>query len=318
MTLGEMPGMQEVTMEIPKKPSFKRLSQEKDQADMLVRPSSSYLKDALYNFKRDKLGIIGACIVVFMIFFGWVGPHFVPYGYEEVDLVNAFQPPSAQHWMGTDNLGRDLMVRVMCGARISLSVGFASTLISITIGIFFGAISGFIGGKTDLFMMRIVEIFSSIPSTLYIILLAQIWPEGGFANIIFVIGVTGWMGTARLVRGEVLSLKEREFVLAAEVSGVSGLRTITRHLIPNASAPIMVSLTLGIAGAIFTEAALRFLGIMSLGTPSWGLLVSDGIKNMRGYPHILLFPAFAISITILSFNFLADALSKALDPRRRQ
>jgi len=298
-------------------PSFKPLSTEKRQADQIFRPASSYFKDAAYNFTHNKLGMIGATVVIFMILLAILGPYIVPYGYEDVDFSNTFKEPSRSHWMGTDNLGRDMLIRIVYGARISLTVGFASTIISITIGVIFGAVAGYIGGRTDLIMMRIVEIFASVPSTLYIILLAQVFPDGGLKNIIFVIGFTGWMGMARLVRGEVLSLKTREFVLAATVSCASHAKIISRHLVPNAISPIVVSLTLGIAGAIFTEASLRFLGIMSLGEPSWGLLVSDGIKNMRGYPHLIVFPAFFISITILSFNLLSDALGRALDPKQR-
>ncbi len=309
--------MNQSASDSPEKLSFKRVSSEERQTDVIRRPSSSYLKDAMNNLIHNKLGMFGAIIIVIMLFIAIAGPLIVPYGYEEADFAASFQTPSAKHWMGTDNLGRDMTIRIIYGARISLTVGFVATIISITIGVFYGAVAGYVGGRVDMLLMRIVEIFSSIPSLLYIILLAQVFPDGGLANIIFVIGITGWMGTARLVRGEVLSLKTREYVLAAKVSCASHFKIITRHLIPNSVSPIIVSLTLGIATAIFTEATLRFLGIMSLGEPSWGLLASDGIKNMRGYPHLIIFPALFISITILSFNFLADALHKALDPKKR-
>lgn len=297
--------------------SFKRVDASEKQADVIRRPPSTFLKDAMNNLFHDKLGMLGVLIVVFMILFAVLGPVLIPYGYEEVDLRNTFASPSAEHWMGTDNLGRDLMIRVVYGARISLTVGFVASAMSIIIGVFYGAIAGYAGGRVDLILMRFVEIISSIPSTLYVILLSQLFPDGGIVNIIFVIGITGWMGTARLVRGEVLSLKSREYVLAARVSCVSNFRIISRHLIPNAMSPIVVSLTLGIANAIFTESSLRFLGIMSVGEPSWGLLASDGIKNMRGYPHLILFPAIFISVTILAFTFLSDALQKAFDPKKR-
>ena len=297
--------------------SFKRVRAEDRQADHIRRPSSTYLKDAMYNLVRDKLGMVGILIVAFMVIFALLGPVLIPYEYDEVDFTKTFLSPGPEHIMGTDNLGRDVAIRIVYGARISLTVGFVASAISITIGVFYGAIAGYAGGRTDMLLMRFVEIISSIPSTLYVILLSQLFPDGGLTNIILVIGVTGWMGTARLVRGEVLSLKSREYVLAARVSCVSNTRIITRHLIPNAVSPIIVSLTLGIVNAIFTESSLRFLGIMSLGEPSWGLLASDGIKNMRGYPHLILFPALFISVTMLGFTLLSDALQKAFDPKKR-
>jgi oligopeptide transport system permease protein len=297
--------------------SFKRIPCEEKQADVILRPPSTFAKDAWYRFSRNKLGLIGAAFILFMIFLAVFGPQLSKWDYQYQNLSEAFQTPSKEHLMGTDNLGRDLMIRIIYGARISLIVGFSASIISVVIGVFYGAISGYAGGITDTVMMRFVEIVDSVPSTLYIILLAQVVQKGGIINIIAVIGFTSWLGMARLVRGEVLSLKSREFVLAAKVSNISNLRILTRHLIPNCLGPIIVSLTLSIPSAIFVEAALRFLGIMSLATPSWGSLASDGIKVMRACPHMIIFPSIFISLTMLAFNFLGDALRDALDPKMR-
>ena len=241
----------------------------------------------------------------------------LPYTYEQQNLRNAFQPPSAEHWMGTDNLGRDMTVRIAYGARISLQVGFTASFLSLAIGIFYGAIAGYLGGAADLLLMRIVEIFSSVPQLLYVILLAQLFPRGGISSIIIVIGLTGWMQTARVVRGDVLSLKTREYVLAAWVSGVRDSVIITRHLIPNAIGSIIVSLTMSVPGAIFTEATLQFLGAIGSVVPSWGGLANEGMRALRSNPHLMIFPSLFISITILAFTILSDALQQAFDPRKR-
>jgi len=308
---------QGASLESGAKLSFRRVSGEERQADLILRPSSTYLRDSLNSLLHNPLGMVGAVIVILMVLIALLGPMLLPYSYEYQNLEKTFQTPNATHWMGTDNLGRDMTIRVVHGARISLLVGFVAASISIVVGVFYGVISGFWGGMADLLMMRLVEIFSSVPSMLYIILLAQVFPSGGLANIVLVMGLTSWMGTARLVRGEVLSLKSREYVLAARVSCVANFRIMTRHLIPNSIGPIIVSLTLGIPGAIFTEASLRFLGVMNSVVPSWGSLASDGIKSMRAFPHLIIFPALFISVTILAFNLLSDALQKAFDPMKR-
>jgi len=297
--------------------SFHRVPQEERKTDVILRPPSTYLKDSLYNLSRNPLGMIGATVIIFMILFAIIGPVALPYTYNQQNLRNNFQPPSAEHWMGTDNLGRDMTVRIAYGARISLQVGFTASLLSLTIGIFYGAISGFVGGNTDLVMMRFVEIISSVPQILYIILLSQVLPKGDINNIIFVIGLTGWMQTARVVRGDVFSLKTREYVLAARVSGVSNLGIITKHLIPNAIGPIIVSLTMSVPGAIFNEAALRFIGAIGSTIPSWGELARDGMGAIRSSPHLTIYPSLFISVTILAFTLLSDALQQAFDPKKR-
>ena len=296
--------------------SFRVVDKSEKNAEKIMRPTSMFLKDALYRFSRNKLGIVGFVIIVFMILFAIFGPYLIPFDYYTQDLSNGFQAPDSVHWMGTDSLGRDMLVRLAYGARISLACGFVASLISLGIGVIYGAISGFVGGTLDNIMMRIVDIISSIPSMLYIILLMVVLGNS-LINVFIVIGITGWQGMARLVRGEVLSLKEREFVLAARVCNVSNWHIITKHLIPNSFGPIIVSMTLSIPSAIFLEASLQFLGLgITAPLPSWGGLANEALSSLRSYPYLLLFPAFFISITILAFNFLGDAMRDALDPKQ--
>jgi len=221
---------------------------------------------------------------------------------------------------GTDNLGRDLLIRVMYGARISLLVAFVATLVNFVIGVTYGAISGYEGGKTDNIMMRIVDIINSVPLVLYIILLMVLLDsQGGLGTIILTLGTVYWVGMARLVRGQILSLKEQEFILAARALGVSTTKIIFKHLIPNAMGPIIVSMTMMIPGAIFTESFLSFIGLgVSAPMASWGTLANNALSGILTYPYQLFFPAMAIALTMLSFNFLGDGLRDALDPRLRK
>ena len=220
--------------------------------------------------------------------------------------------------LGTDDLGRDLFARVRYGATISLQIALVATLVQFFVGVFYGAISGYAGGSVDNVMMRIVDIISTIPLLLYVILLMVVLGTG-LSTIMIALGLVYWVRMARIVRGEVLSLKEQEFVMAAKTLGASTWRIITRHLVPNALGPIIVSLAMMIPSAIFTEAFLSFIG---LGVPapmaSWGTLANDAVKALRSYPHQLMWPSLAISLTVLSFNFFGDGLRNALDPKLRR
>lgn len=282
------------------------------------KPSLGYWQDAWLRLKKDKMAMAGLCFIIALTIIALIGPVFSDIDYADQDFNNVNAAPSSEHWFGTDNLGRDLFIRVLYGARISLSIGLAASMINLVIGVLYGGISGLIGGKVDRVMMNIVDILYSVPTLLYVILLMVVF-KPGLINIFIALGISYWLQMARIVRGQVLSLKEQEFVLAAVSMGASKWRLLTKHLIPNAVGAIVVSWSLSIPDAIFTEAFLSFIGLgVSAPMASWGVLASEGINSMRGYPFQLFFPAAAISLTMLAFNFLSDGLRDALDPKMRR
>ena len=278
---------------------------------------SSYWKDAWVRLKAHRPAIAGLCILLVLLLFATVAPLFTKYTYYETHLHLKNQPPSWQFWFGTDELGRDLFTRVWWGARISLFVGIAASLLDLVIGVFYGAVAGSIGGKIEELMMRVADILYSIPYLLLVILLMVIIGSG-LATIIIALTITGWIGMARIVRGQILQIKELDFVKAARAMGASRKRILMQHLIPNAMGPIIVTVTLTIPTAIFAEAFLSFLGLgVQAPIASWGTMASDGLSALRYYPWRLFFPAAFISITMLSFNMLGDGLRDAFDPRLR-
>lgn len=277
-----------------------------------------YWQDAWIRLKKNKMALLGLIIIVCLIVVAIFGPIFSSHTYDEQNLMMTNSPPSWEHWFGTDNLGRDIFIRVLYGARISLAIGIVASLLNLFIGVIYGGISGFCGGKIDRIMMNIVDILYSVPTLLYVILLMVIL-KPGLINIFIALGIGYWLQMARIVRGQILSMKEQEFILAARTIGVSKKRILFRHLLPNAMGAIIVTMTLAIPDAIFTEAFLSFIGLgVSSPMASWGVLASEGVNNLRAYPFQLFFPAVAISVTMLAFNFLGDGLRDVLDPKMRR
>jgi oligopeptide transport system permease protein len=288
------------------------------QGEHISRPSLTYLQDAWRRFRRNPTALIGLVLLALIFAFAIFGPILSSHSYREQNLNRAYESPSAEHWFGTDAHGRDLFVRVMMGGRISLLVGIIATATSCVIGVLYGGFSGYMGGRWDNILMRLVDIASTIPLVLYSILLMVLLGTG-LHNIFIALGLVYWVGMVRIVRGQVLALKEQEFVLAARVLGAGTWRLLTRHLIPNAMGPILVTATMMIPGAIFTESFLSFIGIgISAPMASWGSLCSDALGGLRSYPYQLFFPAASICITMLGFNFVGDGLRDALDPRLRK
>jgi oligopeptide transport system permease protein len=240
------------------------------------------------------------------------------YSYDAQDLMNTNSLPSAEHWFGTDKFGRDIFIRVMYGARISLSVGFAAAAINLVIGIIWGGACGYIGGKFDMIMMRIVDIIYSVPTLLYVILIMLIFGSN-IISVLIAICISSWVGLARQVRAQVMTQKEQEYALAARVLGASDSRILFRHLVKNSIGPIIVNTTLMVPSAIFTEAFLSFVGIgISIPMASWGTMANDARSLLVSHPEQMIWPVASICLTMLALNFIGDGLDQALDPKKRK
>ncbi len=274
------------------------------------------MKGVLWErFSRNKLALTGSILVVILFTVAIFAPLLAPYEYDFIDRNHILEPPSRTHILGTDDLGRDLLSRMLYGARISLAVGFVAVGISTIIGILIGSIAGYYGGLLDRLNMRIVDVMLSIP-TFFLILAVIAFIGPSIWNIMFIIGLTSWMGVARLVRAEFLSLKKREYVLAAKAIGASDIRIIFRHMLPNSLAPIIVSAVLGVASAVLLESSLSFLGLgVQPPYPSWGNILTTGQANIEIAWWLSVFPGLAILLTVLSYNLLGEGLRDALDPR---
>jgi len=263
----------------------------------------------------NRFALTGCVVVCLLFLLSLLAPVLTPYHPDAIDAYHVLLPPSAAHWFGTDELGRDVLTRVLFGARISLKVGFVAVGIAVCIGTAIGLVAGYYGGWIDAVLMRLVDIMLCFP-TFFLILAVIAMLEPSIWYIMVVIGLTGWMGVARLVRAEVLSLREREFVMAARALGASDLRIIVRHVLPNALSPVLVSATLGVAGAILTESALSFLGIgVQPPIPSWGNILTSGKDYIEFAWWLSLFPGLSILITVLSYNLVGEGIRDALDPR---
>ncbi len=280
-------------------------------------PVESLWASGWKRLKRNRAAMAGLTIVVLLVLVAVLAPVIAPYDPTAQDYGAAFQGISAQHPMGTDQLGRDLLSRMMYGTRVSLSVGVIVQFIVLLIGVPIGLSAGYYGGRVDNLLMRFTDIMYAFPDLLFVIIITT-WLGRGIDKIFIAIGVVAWVDMARLVRGQVLSLREKEFIEAGRALGVPTYQIMLRHLFPNALGPIIVAVTLGIPRAIITESALSFIGIgLTPPSASWGTLIQDGYSQIFAVAHPVLFPALAIAITMLSFTFLGDGLRDALDPRMR-
>ena len=276
---------------------------------------SSLFKDALIRLTTNKLSLFSLIYIVSLVVMALITPFVAPFDYAYQDLSLGASAPSADHLLGTDTLGRDLLTRMMYGSRISLMVGFLATSVALVIGVIWGTVAGFSGGKTDAIMMRIVDTLYGIPFIILIILLMVIFGRN-LILLFLAIGAVEWLTMARIVRSQVLNLSKQEFILSAEAMGVSKISIVFRHLIPNAMGPVIVFATFTVPQIMLLEAFLSFLGLgVQPPLSSWGLLIRDGAVSMEEYWWLLIFPSLAFSLTLFSLNFIGDGLRDAIDPR---
>lgn len=279
-------------------------------------------KDAWQRFRRNPIAVLGLVIIGLLILIALLAPvavalHLIHDPLEQ-DVANSYASFSLQHPLGTDYLGRDLLSRVMYGARISLSLGILVQAVYLVIGGAVGLTAGYFGGRTDNLLMRFVDVWYAFPDLLFILVVVSVLPPS-LVTLFLALGIVGWVDLARLIRGQTLSIKEKEYVEGARAAGSSPLKIILKHLLPNTLGPIIVSLTFGIPRVIFLEAVLSYLGVgIRPPTPSWGVMLQDGYQAIFSYPHQVFIPAVAIAITMLSFSFIGDGLRDALDPRMRR
>jgi ABC-type dipeptide/oligopeptide/nickel transport system permease subunit len=269
----------------------------------------------LGRLRRDRAALMALALLIALIVIALLAPLLAPYDPLQTDFDHLREPPNAHHWLGTDKQGRDILSRLMFGARISLAVGFLSQAPILLIGATAGCIAGYRGGRSDALIMRIVDVFYAFPTMLFLITLMTVIGRS-FGNLLLALTITSWAGTARLVRGQVLQVKQAEFITAARCVGATDSRVMLRHILPNLAGTLAVALSLGIPGAMIAEAGLSFLGIGLLPpTPSWGIMLSDGFAVLRSAPHIALFPGLAIGLAMLALFVLGDSLRDAVDPR---
>ncbi|OQA47086.1 MAG: Dipeptide transport system permease protein DppC [Chloroflexi bacterium ADurb.Bin325] len=281
--------------------------------NLLSRRPSLLLK-AWRRLLRDRAGIISLVMILLTLLIALLAPLLAPHDPLVGDFASVLQMPSSKYWFGTDELGRDVLSRILYGARVSMAVGLLSQIAVVIVGIPIGAVAGLRGGWVDYMLMRIIDVMSALPSLLFYILLMIALGRGLF-NIVLAMSITGWIGIARLVRGQVLSLKATDYVRAATAMGAGSGWIIAKHLIRNSLSPVFVSVTLGVPGAIFAEAGLSLLGLgIPPPNPSWGQMIGEGSRYFRTHPHLILYPSIALTFTILFWMLLGEALQKALDP----
>ena len=306
-----------MTQQQIEKDKFKIVGGNHEATEKLADKSVSFWKEVFIRFSHNKMAILGIIVLIIIILMATFVPMFSQYkASDQLGVYNA--PPSAEFWFGTDDLGRDIFVRIWEGARISLFIGITAAIIDLIIGVIWGSISGLAGGRVDNIMMRIADVLTAVPYLLVVIVLLVVM-QPGLVPMIIALSITGWINMARIVRGEVLSIKNQEYVLAARTLGASTGHLIIKHLVPNALGAILVTMTLTIPSAIFTESFLSYLGLgVPAPTASWGTMASEGNKAIGNAPWRLIFPAVFISLTIFAFNAVGDGLRDALDPKLRK
>ena len=279
----------------------------------------SFFRQVFWSrFRTNRFAMAGALLIIVLFAVSLLAPLITPYGPDDLDLYHVLMPPSGAHWLGTDDLGRDVLTRIIYGARISLKVGFVAVGIAVAIGTVVGLVSGYYSGLVDNILMRFVDIMLCFP-TFFLILAVIAFLEQSIWYIMIILGLTGWMGVARLVRAEVLSIRERDYIMAVKALGARDTRIIFRHILPNALSPVLVSATLGVAGAILTESALSFLGIgVPPPTPSWGNILTAGKEYLEFAWWLTLYPGLAITVTVLAYYLVGEGIRDALDPRLRR
>ena len=277
---------------------------------------TSLTRDALRRLRKNRLAMAGLVVVIFLGFLAIFADALAPYPYTKTNFGRLNEAPSRDYPLGTDQIGRDLLSRMIHGARVSMLVGLGAQIIVVSIGVPIGALSGYVGGRTDLLLTRFIDVMYAFPRLLFVILVMSML-GAGLMNIFIAIGLTGWVGIARQTRAQVLGIKEKEFVDGARALGAGFTRLLLRHVLPNALTPIVVAVTFGIPEAIFTEAALSFIGVgINPPTPSWGQMVGEGQQYLRSYWHLCVFPSIAIAVTMLAFTFFGDGVRDALDPKQ--
>ena len=280
-----------------------------------VEKGSSLWHDAWIRLRKNKLALFGGSVLLFMVVVALLTPWIAPYSYEAQNLDLGASPPSVAHWLGTDIFGRDVLTQIMYGGRISLAVGFIATAVALLIGVTWGAVAGYIGGRLDAVMMRLVDILYALPFMIFIVLLMVVFGRN-ILLLFLAIGAVEWLTMARIMRSQVQSLRQQEFVEAAVSVGLSPAAIIRKHVVPNALGPVIVYTTLTIPSVMLLEAFLSFLGLgIQPPATSWGLLISYGAETMEEYPWLLIFPGCALTLTLFSLNFLGDGLRDALDVR---
>lgn len=296
---------------------YEDVKRDRTKLNAVVRPSLTYWQDAWIRLSKNKVALFSLGAIVLYILLSIVGPYMTPYDFRSNDPDAIDLLPNAQHWFGTDALGRDLWERVWMGGRISLAIGFVVTIINSCNGMIIGGISGYFGGRIDMFIMRVIDVLYGIPTIIVAILVMMVL-DSGIASLIIAMVIIGWIGSARFIRGQVLQLKNLEFVLAAKTLGASSARIIAKHLMPNIMGLIITNLAMAIPNAIFTEAFLSYIGLgIKPPATSWGQLARLGAQAFRAHPYQLFIPAFFVSTTMLALNLLGDGLRDALDPRLR-